>query len=72
MVVRAPTPSKLESRSRRNWLSVVVDTAILKAMLICPDYGALLQFLRNPNDIDLTEGERSLKPAGGVPICRRR
>ena len=56
--------SRMESRAKRTKLAVLVDTAIMKAMLVCPDSGALLQFVKNENSIDLVEGERSLKPAG--------
>lgn len=52
------------SRVRRTRLAELVDTAIMKAMLVCPDSGALLQFVRNENDINLDEGERSLKATG--------
>ena len=56
--------ARMESRAKRTKLAVLVDTAIMKAMLVSPDSGALLQFVKNENSIDLVEGERSLKPAG--------
>lgn len=56
--------SRKESELKRIELTALVDTAIMKAMLICPDSGALLQFVRNENCVNLEEGERSLKPAG--------
>ena len=62
-------PINLASRARRTKLATLIDTAIMQAMLVCPDSGALLQFVRNENSIDLVVGERSLKPAGTVFIC---
>eukprot|EP00210_Caulerpa_lentillifera_P001355 g1303.t1 len=63
-VGRTLSASKMLSRVKRNNLSVLVDTAIMKAMLVVPDSGALLQFVRGHNSIDLVEGENSLTQAG--------
>lgn len=63
-VGRTLSASKMLSRLKRNKLSVLVDTAIMKAMLVGPDSGALLQFVRRENSIDLKQGEKSLAENG--------
>ncbi|KAK9829459.1 hypothetical protein WJX72_005979 [[Myrmecia] bisecta] len=53
----------LDAEQRRQ-LAVLVDTAILKAMLDMSDTGALLLFVQRPNWADLSEGEKALQAAG--------
>lgn len=45
-------------------LCALVDTALLNALLIMPDSGALLQFIQRPNEIDLENGSSSLEKFG--------
>lgn len=58
------TDTRVISRAHRSCLATLVDTAILKATLRTDDTGKLLQFVQQPNLIDLEEGETSLKSAG--------
>ncbi|KAK2079170.1 hypothetical protein QBZ16_002861 [Prototheca wickerhamii] len=44
--------------------AVAIDTAILRALLVLPDHGALLGFVRRPNVADLDEGRAALLAAG--------
>lgn len=45
-------------------LKVLIDTALLKAFLVLPDNGALLQFVQRPNDVDIETGAMALHEAG--------
>lgn len=44
--------------------AVVLDTAIVGAMLVLPDSGALLRFVQQPNFVDLESGRQLLAAAG--------
>lgn len=44
--------------------AVLLDTAILNALLLLPDTGSLLRFLQRPQSVDLDSGERALRSAG--------
>eukprot|EP00803_Ostreobium_quekettii_P007599 evm.model.scf_3833.1 EVM.evm.TU.scf_3833.1 scf_3833:4766-7651(-) len=52
------------SRLHRSRQATLVDTAILKGMLVCPDTGALLQFVQQPNFVDMEEGRGALVGCG--------
>lgn len=58
--------TRMVSRAQRSRLAVLVDTVILKAILKTDDTGKLLQFVQQPNFVDLDEGQTSLTAAG---IC---
>ena len=45
-------------------IACVLDTALLKAMLLQPDSGALLRFVQGRNYVDLEEGEVALRGQG--------
>lgn len=45
-------------------LAVLLDTAVLKAMLALPDTGQLLRFVKGDNSLDLSVGRSSLEAAG--------
>lgn len=45
-------------------LATLLDTAILKALLVMPDSGALLQYVQRPNCVDLETGELVLRDCG--------
>lgn len=45
-------------------LLCIIDSAMLSAMLIQPDTGALLRFLQHPNHIDVDHGCSALTNAG--------
>lgn len=60
------TDTMVISRAHRSCLATLVDTAILKATLKTNDTGKLLQFVQQPNLIDLEEGEDSLTSTGVV------
>ena len=45
-------------------LASLVDTAILKAMLVGPDTGAALRFVSRPNRVRPADGEAALRAAG--------
>jgi hypothetical protein len=45
-------------------LARLVDTALVRAMLLQPDSGALLRFLQQPNHVDLGEGSLALRALG--------
>ncbi|KAK9844012.1 hypothetical protein WJX81_001849 [Elliptochloris bilobata] len=49
---------------QRRQLAEAVDTAILKAMLVMSDTGALLRFVQRPNAASLEEGRAALQAAG--------
>jgi hypothetical protein len=44
--------------------AVLVDTALLRALLLLPDSGALLRFVQRPNSVDWVASEAALKEAG--------
>ena len=50
--------------SDRISLQIVIDTALLRALLVLPDNGALLQFLERPNSVDLEVSTTTLLAAG--------
>jgi hypothetical protein len=45
-------------------MAVLVDTALLYALLLLPDSGALLKFFERPNCVDFAAGEAALQRAG--------
>lgn len=45
-------------------LRVLIDTALLRAFLLMPDNGALLQFVQRPNHADLDSAAAALAAAG--------
>jgi hypothetical protein len=56
--------SKPKSLQELRLLATVIDTAILRAMLLQPDSGALLRLLQQPNYVDLEDGEAVLEGRG--------
>ena len=56
--------SKSKSLQELRLLATVIDTAILRAMLLQPDSGALLRLLQQPNYVDLEDGETVLEGRG--------
>lgn len=67
-------PEAAFSPSSATPVAVLLDMAILKALLIMPDSGALLQFIERPNCIDFELGARALREAGRyselVALCQ--
>lgn len=45
-------------------IAVLVDTALLQALLLLPDSGALLRFVQRPNCVDLPSAEACLRQVG--------
>ncbi|GLC77792.1 hypothetical protein PLESTB_000955600 [Pleodorina starrii] len=45
-------------------LLIILDTAIVRIMVVMPDTGALLRFVQLPNYVDLQEGEKALAESG--------
>ncbi|KAF6257282.1 hypothetical protein COO60DRAFT_26268 [Scenedesmus sp. NREL 46B-D3] len=66
----APASSTSSSSTRQRsqqelqLVATVIDTAILRAMLLQPDSGALLRLLQQTNFVDLEDGEAILTAAG--------
>jgi len=52
-----------EQRCQRS-MNILLDTALLNALLIMPDSGALLQFLQRPNCVDMETGTMLLEKEG--------
>jgi septal ring factor EnvC (AmiA/AmiB activator) len=56
--------SKSRSKPELELVAAVIDTAILRAMLLQPDSGALLRLLQQTNFVDVEDGEAVLTAAG--------
>jgi hypothetical protein len=56
--------SRQRSKQELELVAAVIDTAILRAMLLQPDSGALLRLLQQTNFVDLEDGEAVLTAAG--------
>jgi hypothetical protein len=56
--------SRQRSKQELELVANVIDTAILRAMLLQPDSGALLRLLQQTNFVDLEDGEAVLTAAG--------
>lgn len=56
--------TRMISRAQRSRLAVLVDTVILNSILKTDDTGKLLQFVQQPNNVDLKEGQTALTAAG--------
>ncbi|KAK9866881.1 hypothetical protein WJX84_002836 [Apatococcus fuscideae] len=63
-VLQASTYMSGMEEKDRSHLSTLVDTAIIKAMLLMDDTGSLLRFVQRPNSVDLAEGCHILRSAG--------